>query len=155
MSANNSQHEDQSIDQWEPCAEGQLSQVVSRLKRAERAKRLRQLASTAMVSLVLFAVGTIVAGGFVFFQEPQVGGIGCTECLAHAAEFRDHVTGVTLMADIELAGRIEEHLAKCDCCRAKFNDAYPGVTLAMMGPESPTLQPPRLAFSLAQLTPGY
>ncbi len=155
MSVNNPQSEDQQHDQWEPCVDGEISQMVRRLNRSERGRRLRQLASTSMVSLVLFAVGAIVAGGFVFYQEPQFGGIGCTECLSHAAEYRDHVTGAALMADADLAGRIEVHLAKCACCRAKFNEAYPGVTLAMLGTENPGLRPTRMAFSLAQVTPGY
>lgn len=155
MSADHDSTKDRSLDSWEPCAEGQLSQVVARLNRSERNKRARQLASTATVSLVLFAVGAIVVGGFVFYQEPQFGGIGCTECLAHAAEYRDHVTGTTLMADVELASRIEAHLAKCGCCKAKFNEAYPGVTLATLGTENPGLRPMRLAFSFAQVAPGY
>lgn len=145
----------QQQEPWEPCAGGEISQMVKRLNSVERRQRVRQLASTGLLSMALFAVGAIVIGGFVVYQEPQFGGIGCTECLSHAAEYRDHVTGVTLMADLQLADKIAIHFQKCKCCRMKFNEAYPDVTLAAIGSENLLLPANRLAFSLASTIPRY
>ena len=142
--------------QWEPCG-GEISQMVSRLDRVERGKRTRQLASTAMLSLVIFATGAIVVGGFLAFREPQFGGIGCTECLAHAAEYRDHVAGVAPMSDLQLAGKMKIHLEQCPCCRTKFGEAYPDITLAnsSLGIENPLLRLDRFSFALASTSPRY
>ena len=140
-------------DQWSPCPTGQISNMVKRINRSERRQRLRQLATTGALSLALFAVGAIVVGGFVMYQEPHFGGIGCTECLSHAAAYHDHVTGTAPMKDLELAGRIEAHMKQCICCRAKFNIAYPDAKLAALGMERQPWQPPLLLA--VQISPSY
>lgn len=129
--------------------------MVRQLDKGERRKRFRQLASTATLGLLLFAVGAVVVGGFAIYREPHFGGIGCTECLSHAADYRDHLTGVKPMADMELAGKIKTHLELCKCCGAKFKMAYPDVSLAGLGMESPPLAYYRVAFSVAKNTPAY
>lgn len=128
--------------------------MVRRLDKAERGVRLRQLARTATLSLVLFATAA-VAVGYIVYKEPQFGGIGCTECLSHAAEYRDHLTGVKPMTDAALAISIKTHLELCKCCGAKFRQAYPDVSLARVGMENQLLEPHRFAFTVASNLPGY
>ena len=148
------ENSDLAPDEWEPC-QGEISILVRQLDKVERRRRIRQLASTATLSLVLFAVGAVLVGGFVLYREPQFGGIGCTECLSHAADYRDHLTGVKPMANLELAGKIKTHLEQCKCCGAKFRMAYPDVTLATVGMESIPRAQYHMAFMLAQSTPSY
>ena len=141
-------------DQWKPCS-GEISHMVNRLEIVERRRRMRQLASTATLSLVLFAVGAVLIGGFVIYREPQFGGIGCTECLSHAPAYHDHLTGVAAMTDLELAERIKTHLDLCKCCKMKFNETYPDAAIAAMGRERPWPLSGQVAFSVPRAGPLY
>jgi hypothetical protein len=114
-------------DDWQACPPGELTRMVGRLGARERRARFGQLASIGLLSMLLFAAGAILVGGFVIYDEPTFGGISCTDCLSHAGEYHNHLIGTAPMVDVELVGRIETHLEKCDCCREKFRQTYPGV----------------------------
>jgi len=140
-------------DPWQPCQD-EISKMVRQLGKVDRRRRFRQLASTATLGLVLGAVGT-VAAGLVFYQEPDFGGIGCAECLSHAAEYRDHLAGDRPMADLQLASSIKSHLDQCRCCGAKFRLAYPEVSLASIGMENPPWRSGRFVFAVATVAIAY
>ena len=138
---------------WKPCQPGELSRMARRLDAVERRARYRQLVSTGLLSMSLFAVGVILIGGVAVFREPNFGGIRCSECLAHAEEYHEHLLGETLMADLTLVGQMKTHLELCDRCRGKFYQAYPDVAASPM--DEMWFQPPRLTFAVALSSRAY
>ena len=134
-------------DDWTPCQPGELTRMVKRLDAAERRTRYRQLARTGLLSMLVFAIGTMLVGGLGVFREPNYGGIRCSECIAHAEEYYQHLLGETLMADLTLAEQMKTHLELCDRCRPKFYKMYPDV--AMGGEDEYRFQPPRIVFAVA------
>jgi hypothetical protein len=142
-------------DDWQACPSGELTQMVGRLNARERRARFAQLASSGLMSMLLFAAGAILVGGFVIYQEPMFGGISCTDCLSHANEYHDHLLGSSPMADVELASQIETHLEECLCCRTKFGQAYPDIPmerLTQLDSPSHLLSP---TFAIAFSSVGY
>ncbi len=129
--------------------------MVGRLGARERRTRFRQLASSGLLSMLLFAAGAILVGGFVIFDEPTFGGISCTDCLGHAVEYHDHLISKSLMADVELVAMIETHLKKCAHCRAKFHQAYSDVPLEQLTKTDLRLGPLLPTFAVALARAGY
>ena len=142
-------------DNWQACPPGELSRMVGRLGARDRRARFRQLASSGMLSMLLFAVGAILVGGFVIYEEPMFGGISCTDCLGHAVEYHDHLISKSLMADVELVAMIETHLKKCASCRTKFHQAYSDVPLDQLTKTDLRLVPLLPTFAVALSPAGY
>jgi len=138
-------------DDWQACPPGEITRLVNRLNSRERRARFGQLATTGLVSMLLFAAGAILFGGFVAYEEPTYGGIACTDCLAHAAAYHDHLVGSETVADVELIGKIKTHLEMCSCCRAKFHQAYPDIPLDQLATTELRFRPflPTLAIALS------
>ncbi len=105
--------------------------------------------------MLLFAVGAILVGGFVIYEEPMFGGISCTDCLGHVVEYHDHLVGKSPMTDIELVAMIETHLKKCDSCRTKFHQAYSDVPLEQLTKTVLRLGPLLPTFAVALVPAGY
>lgn len=145
-----SDHEqlDRSSESWEPCAQGELGAMATRLVEAKhRASRKRMykatVATTALFACVILVVGSL--WGRVGFSH---GGISCWECASHFAEYHDHLTEAKLMEDAEMAESMQAHLEGCWLCRRKFNSDYPGVFATT--PQS--LKRPQLIALLPQLS---
>lgn len=142
-------------DDWQACPPGELSRMVGRVGARERRARFRQLASSGLLSMLLFAAGAIVVGGFVIYEEPTFGGISCTDCLGHAAAYHSHLVGDCPMADVQLVAKIETHLEKCNCCRAKFHQTYPDVPLEQLANTDLRFRPLLPTFAVALTPVGY
>ena len=146
-------NDENKTDDWTPCQPGELTRMVKRLDAVERRTRHRQLARTGLLSLLLFAVGIVLVGGLGVFQEPDFGGIRCSECLVHAEDYYRHLRGETLMADLAVAEQMKTHLQLCDRCRDKFYMMYPDVAISAIG--ELRFQPPRPIFTVALVPRGY
>jgi hypothetical protein len=142
-------------DDWQACPPGELTRMARRLSARERRARFSQLASNGLLSMLLFAAGAILVGGFVIYEEPTFGGISCTDCLSHADEYHNHLVGKVTMADVELVGRIETHLELCLCCRAKFRQAYPEVPPEQVATSEMRFGLLLPTFAIALSTVGY
>ena len=143
-------HEEKNThDEWQPCPPGELNRMVGRLDARERRARFRQLTSTGLMSMLLFAAGAILVGGFAIYEEPMYGGVSCTDCLSHADEYYSHLVGKGPMADLELVAKIETHLEMCLCCRAKFHQAYPDVPLKQLAEVNLRFRPLLPTFAVA------
>jgi len=142
-------------DDWQACPPGEITRLVKRLDSRERRARFGQLATTGLVSMLLFAAGAILFGGFVAYEEPTFGGIACTDCLAHAAEYHEHLVGSEPVADAELMGKIKTHLEMCPCCRAKFHQAYPDVPLNQLATTDIRFRPSLPALAVVLSTVNY
>jgi hypothetical protein len=129
--------------------------MVGRLGARERRTRFRQLASSGLLSMLLFAAGAILVGGFVIYEEPTFGGISCTDCLGHAVEYHDHLIGKNSMADVELVAMIETHLKMCDHCRSTFLKAYSDIPLEQLTKTVLRLGPLLPTFAMALSPAGY
>ena len=136
--------------------------MVGRLDARERRTRFRRLASSGLLSMLLFAAGAILVGGFVIsekstviYEEPMFGGISCTDCLSHAVEYHDHLVGKSSMADVELVAMIETHLKMCDHCRTTFLEAYSDVSLDQLTKTDLRLSPLLPTFAVALSPTGY
>ena len=147
--------EENTHDNWQACPPGELTRMVGRLGARERRARLRQLASSGLLTMLLFAAGTVLFGGFVIYEEPMFGGISCTDCLGHAAEYHDHLVGKRPIVDVGLVAAIETHLKKCDSCRAKFHQAYPDIPLEQLTKTDLRLGPLLPTFAVALAPAGY
>ena len=142
-------------DDWQACPPGVLTRMVTQLDARQRRARFRQLAGTGLLTMLLGAVGIILFGGFVLYEEPTFGGISCTDCLVHAAEYHNYLVGKNPAMDADLAGKIKSHLEKCGCCRAKFHQAYPDAPVGHLATRELRLWP-RLPTLAVALTPaGY
>jgi hypothetical protein len=142
-------------DDWQACPPGELTRMARRLSARERRARFSQLASNGLLSMLLFAAGAILIGGFVIYEEPTFGGISCTDCLSHADEYHNHLIGKVTMADVELVGQIETHLELCLCCRVKFRQAYPEVLPKQVAISEMRIGPLLPTFAIALSTVGY
>ena len=129
--------------------------MVGRLGARERRARFRHLASSGLLSMLLFAAGAILVGGFVIYEEPTFGDISCTDCLGHAVEYHDHLVGKIPMTDVELVAKLETHLKMCASCRAKFHQAYPDVPLEQLTKTDLRLGPLLPTFAVALARAGY
>ncbi len=147
--------EENTHDNWQACPPGELTRMVERLGARERRARFRQLASSGLLSMLLIAAGTILVGGFVIYEEPTFGGISCTDCLGHAAEYHNHLVGKSPMADIELVAKIKTHLEMCASCRSKFHQAYSDVPLEQLTKTDLRLGPLPPTFAVALSPAGY
>ncbi len=151
----NMHREENTHDNWQACPPGELTRMVGRLAARERRARFKQLASSGLLSMLLFAAGAILVGGFVIYEEPTFGGISCTDCLAHAVEYHDHLLGKSSMTDVELVAMIETHLKKCDHCRTRFLKAYSDVSLEQLTNTDLRLAPLLPTFAVALAPAGY
>ena len=129
--------------------------MVGRLDARERRARFRQFASSGLLSILLIAAGTILVGGFVMYEEPTFGGISCTDCLGHAAEYHNHLVGKSPMANVELVAKIETHLEMCASCRSKFHQAYSDIPLEQLTKTDLRLGPLLPTFAVALSPAGY
>ncbi len=147
--------EENTHDNWQACPPGELTRMVGRLGARQQRARFRQLAVNGLLSMLLFAAGAILVGGFVIYEEATFGGITCTVCLGQAAEYHDHLVGKSPMTDVKLVAMIETHLKKCDSCRAKFHQAYPDVPLEQLTKTVLRLGPLLPTFAVALAPAGY
>ncbi len=117
-------------DDWNDCPQGELSQMVRKLDAAQSLTRTKKLVQTGFLSMLLVA-GGVVAGGVLFTSNSMTyGGISCTECQGHFAEYHGHMTGSELLEDLGLVKSMDAHLAICQYCHDRFNENYPGVLSA-------------------------
>jgi len=117
-------------DVWNDCPRGELSQMVRKLDAAQSLTRTKKLVQTGLLSMLLVA-GGVVAGGVLFSSNSMnFGGITCTECQGHFAEYHGHMTGSELLEDLGLVKSMETHIANCQSCRGRFDENYPGVLSA-------------------------
>lgn len=117
----------ESQSDWDACPQGELSQMVRGLDAAQSRARNRKLYKIGTLSMLLVACGIVVGGSFVEQNGLQGGGITCTECGSHFAEYHGHITGEGQLNDLTLASSMAAHLAGCSHCRSRFNKDYPGV----------------------------
>jgi hypothetical protein len=112
---------------WQPCPPGEMTRLAKRLDSLQRGARFNQLVGTGLLSMFLCAVGTVLIGGYLLYQEPNSEGYSCRDCQAHAAEFHDLIIGKKASMDAKQEKLIRKHLKKCNGCRAKFQQAFPDV----------------------------
>lgn len=147
--------EEKPHDDWQACPPGEFTRVVGRMSARERRARFKQLASTGLLSMLLLTAGTILVGGFVFYEEPTFGGITCTVCLGHAAEYHDHFVGKSPIVDVELVAMLETHLKMCASCREKFHQAYPDIPLEQLTKSDLRFRPLLPTFAVVLSPVGY
>lgn len=109
---------------WTPCPQGELGQLVGRLRTRRRNLQIRKVTQLSLVASGVFAVAV---SWFAFWpaqapdpakappgiQGQAVANISCREVRERTMEFvQGHVDGDT-------KARIEKHLHKCGSC-AKF-----------------------------------
>jgi len=95
-----------SPDEWQPCAPGQISDVVRRLKTAHRRRVLRQV----VVPVAVVLVAAVVAGSYMASHIGPRGSLACNDVRSYLAQYQ----AGNLSAD--LMGRIEAHLSQCPDC---------------------------------------
>ncbi len=117
-------------DLWEACASGELSQMVRRLDGTQIRARRKQVFSTALLSTAVFACLVFVVG----IMTGPYGGIRCSYCHSHMAEYYAHTTGKIVHEDSAFVGSMKIHLEKCAICRGKFGQMYPDMQAAGRSP---------------------
>jgi hypothetical protein len=106
---------------WLPCPQGEVGQLVGRLRTRKRNLQIRRVTQLSLVATGVFAVAV---SWFAFAPAPApakpapiqaqtVASITCGEVRQRATEF------VNGRVDGEMKARIEKHLHKCGSC-AKF-----------------------------------
>lgn len=113
-------------DQWTSCPAGTLQQIAAQQATAARLSARRRSTLGAAAS-VLVAAGVVVTAGLASGQAPVE--IKCKGCKQRFAEFYEHVNGRQEMADPRIVEGMKRHLKKCERCRKKFRDAFPGCPL--------------------------
>jgi hypothetical protein len=119
------------LDDWRPCAPGELVHLAARLDAHHRLRRGKQLINRAVAVLVIGASALLVVGAFTRDRLPP---LTCAECRSHFAEYHLHQLNEQPLDDQSLAQRMADHLARCEHCRAKFLAAYPDARLGAAPP---------------------
>ncbi len=134
----------ESLGDWNDCPQGELSQMVRKLNVSQTRARSKKLVQTGLLGTLLVAAGVVVGGAlFAPGNTAGYGGISCTECKSHFAEYHAHLTGSELLEDLGLATSMAAHLVECQSCRSRFHENYPGVLQAGI---STSTQPAILNF---------
>lgn len=156
MSKNDNNNDGSQIDHWEACSAGELTKMVHRLDARQRAVRRRQVLNTALVSTAVFACVVLGLGTFMNSGGSHAGGIACSVCREHLADYQLHLIGEQQFDDEQLLTSMKIHLEKCQFCRGRFNTAYPEQRIEVSTTTRRALllavQP---GFALAEPTPSY
>ncbi len=129
MSSGNRQHDEQQNDPWEACAPGELTKMVHRLDASQRRSSRKQVYRTALISSAVFACVVFALGSIMGSGSSQYGGISCSYCRGHLAEYYPHASGQLDHQDAAFVTSMMTHLEKCTFCRSKFNSMYPDLAL--------------------------
>ncbi|MEM8945955.1 MAG: hypothetical protein AAGD11_12335 [Planctomycetota bacterium] len=126
--------DDRNTEQWNACSGGELTKLVGRLDARQRSAQRKQVLGTALVSTgvfacVVLALGTFMDGG----SSQQYGGIACSVCRQHLADYQLHLLGESKFEDGEMLASVKTHLEKCTFCRGKFNAMYPDQQIGSIG----------------------
>ncbi|TWT87089.1 hypothetical protein Mal64_26230 [Pseudobythopirellula maris] len=126
-------------DGWEDCAPGQLAALGGRL-RARSARRRWAVQGVGLAACVLLAAG-VWGVSTLSAEEPPAARINCRECRKHFEAYEAFLTSKFWEADAKfekgLARSMDAHLTRCNRCRNRFSDRFPGVlptTVAMALP---------------------
>ncbi len=130
----------QNDDQWDACPGGELTQMVHRLDASQRRARSKQVFKTALVSTAVFACVVLAFGSVVGSVGPQYGGISCSYCRNHLAEYHPHVAGELVHQNAAFVASMKTHLEKCKLCRGKFNVMYPELSIAASTANRPAIE---------------
>ncbi len=115
-----------SQEEWSCCPAGELQKMVDRMNVMQRcADRKRNCYCGAVAALLVACL--FLGGTWMTMNSGAHGGMTCTECKSHFADYRAHLTGDSLLEDETLIKLMSTHLEHCPSCRAKFMASYPDI----------------------------
>ena len=119
---------------WDNCPAGVLVSMADSLNAAKRRRQtLRGMVATSAVLLVGAAMFAGTRPG-----NSLHGGIPCSQCRPHFADYQAHLEGVASPEgeplSPELLEKVRLHLAGCGQCRKKFDGMYPGLLTSQGSP---------------------
>ncbi len=116
-----------SMDDWQACPAGELLQMACRLQSHQRRTRAKKLVGATAGSMALVAATVLLVGSLTQGRAGLYGGISCAFCQEHFGDYHTQLTANIAVSNAAMAASMEQHLAKCKFCRAKFKKDYPGV----------------------------
>jgi hypothetical protein len=106
---------DKTQEDWTPCRQGDVSNLIHALKSRRQAKKVQRRLAVTGALMAVAAVGYYFAG-LRPTDRFDYGGIACSEVAQSAQKF------VSGDLDDETQQKIEEHLAHCPHCRKLVDD---------------------------------
>lgn len=110
---------------WAPCPPGEIQGLVGRLQSRDHGQQNLALAKNAAVAAVVTAA-LVVGVGLLMGPRGDYDPIGCAECIANFDHYGLHLTDGQEMQS-PTTDQMQEHLAHCEVCRARFEHEYPGL----------------------------
>lgn len=101
-----------SHDDWRACRDGELGQLVGRLKQRRRRAQRRDLGVAGLLLLVVFLSGSLLLGLWQSANSVHAG-IACSDVVQQADAY------LAGELDAETTERIRQHLAECHYCQEK------------------------------------
>lgn len=105
---NDLDHSERSLQNWEACQSGELSQMASRLKTRRRVR------SMGGQFAVVVALGMLLGGGLFMFSSSEPKTLTCHQVDDYLSENDSPEKFKTLDQDVRK--QIEHHVANCDRC---------------------------------------
>ena len=132
---------------WEPCPDGALVQMASRLSAKRRRRETVRIVMAGGVAAAAVAVA-LLSVGVIRSDHVKYGGITCAECQRQFVPYHAFQTGGE--NEFPIGGitidNMRMHLADCGICRGKFEAAYPGIL--ELTAAFPHYCPPALALAM-------
>ena len=105
--------ENSNTDNWQPCAEGELTGMVDHLRsKNRRAKVTRAATALCAMGILIMAVSIAIS------LRPDSDGLSCNEVIKMLAEYDSN--GL----DKEMMQKVSAHLNHCPHCKQRYEEMH-------------------------------
>lgn len=117
----NNETANNNADDWNDCSQGEVSQMVQRLRAERRKHQVRQTTSAAVIVTLVLVSGFFIKQAVLPSESGQiVAGIYCSEVRKLGKDY------VAEKLDENTSAQVKHHLADCESCRKFIENMMKG-----------------------------
>ena len=117
----NNETANNNADDWNDCSQGEVSQMVQRLRAERRKHQVRQTTSAAVIVALVLVSGFFIKQTVLPSESGQiVAGIYCSEVRKLGKDY------VAEKLDENTSAQVKNHLADCESCRKFIENMMKG-----------------------------